>query len=108
LYRHVVRANCMVSAGTVTGSLGGSQDSRHDVFMPESEPHAAFMTAALVLLVMPIVYAIGLAATMLLLQITPWGGMRAVMFGVAIIWGVVVMTGVLIAARRLNRPSARR
>jgi hypothetical protein len=45
---------------------------------------------------------------MLLLQITPWGGMRAVMFGVAIIWGVVVMTGVLIAARRLNRPSARR
>jgi hypothetical protein len=81
--------------------------SRHDVFMSESEARAAFMTAALVLLVMPIVYVIGLAGTILLLQITPWGDMREVMFGVAIIWGVVVMSGVLVAARRLNRPSAR-
>ena len=105
--RRVIRANCAFSAGAVTGSLDGSQDSRHDVFMSESETRAAFMTAALVLLVMPIVYVIGLAATMLILQITPWGEMREVMFGFAIVWAVVVMTGVLVAARRLNRPSAR-
>ena len=75
--------------------------------MSESETRAAFLTAALVLLVMPIVYVIGLASAMLLWQITPWGEMRGVMFGFAIVWGVVVMAGVLVAARRLNRPSAR-
>jgi hypothetical protein len=30
-----------------------------------------------------------------------------VIFGYAIVWGIVVMTGVLIAAKRLNRRSAR-
>ena len=75
--------------------------------MSESETRAAFMTAALVLLVMPIVYMIGLAAAMLILQITPWGEMSEVMFGLAIVWGVVVLAGVLVAARRLNRGSAR-
>jgi len=30
-----------------------------------------------------------------------------VMFGFAIVWGLVVLAGVLLAARRLNRPSAR-
>ena len=71
--------------------------------MSESETRAAFITAALVLLVMPLVYVIGLAISMLLLQLTPWGDRREVMFGFAIVWGVVVMAGVLIAARRLNR-----
>ena len=65
------------------------------------------MIAALVLLVMPMVYVIGLAAAMLILQTTPWREMSQVMFGFAIVWGVVVMGGVLIAARRLNRRSAR-
>ena len=75
--------------------------------MSERETRAAFITAALVLLVMPIVYVIGLASAMLMLQITPWRDMSNVMFGFAIVWGIVVMAGVLVAARRLNRPSAR-
>ena len=74
--------------------------------MSESETRAAFLTAALVLLVMPIVYVIGLASAMLILQNTPWRDMSVVMFGFAIVWGIVVLTGVLITARRLNRPSA--
>lgn len=73
----------------------------------ETETRAAFITAALVLLVMPLVYVIGLALAMLILQITPWGETKEVVFGLAIVWGVVVMVGVLIAARRLNRRSAR-
>ena len=73
----------------------------------ESETRAAFITAALVLLVMPLVYVIGLASAMLILQLTPWGEDREVMFGYAIVWGIVVMAGVLIAAKRLNRRSAR-
>lgn len=80
---------------------------RHDQVMSESETRAAFITAALVLLVMPLVYVIGLAISMLLLQLTPWRDMREVMFGFAIVWGLVVMAGVLVAARRLNRRSAR-
>jgi hypothetical protein len=75
--------------------------------MSESETRAAFLTAALVLLVMPIVYVIGLASAMLILQVTPWREMSNVMFGFAIVWGIVVLAGVLLAARRLNRPSAR-
>ena len=74
--------------------------------MSESETRAAFLTAALVLLVMPIVYVLGLASAMLILQTTPWRDMVA-MFGFAIVWGIVVLAGVLITARRLNRPSAR-
>jgi hypothetical protein len=75
--------------------------------MSESETRAAFITAALVLLVMPMVYVIGLASAMLILQTTPWRDMSNVMFGFAIVWGLVVLAGVLLAARRLNRPSAR-
>ena len=80
---------------------------RHDVVMSESETRAAFLTAAIVLLVMPIVYMIGLASAMLILQFTPWREMSAVMFGFAIVWGIVVLAGVLLAARRLHRPAAR-
>jgi prepilin signal peptidase PulO-like enzyme (type II secretory pathway) len=75
--------------------------------MSESETRAAFLTAAIVLLVMPIVYMIGLASAMLILQFTPWREMSAVMFGLAVVWGIVVLAGVLIAARRLHRPAAR-
>jgi hypothetical protein len=75
--------------------------------MSESETRAAFMTAALVLLVMPFVYVIGLAVTMLTLQFTPWRNMREVMFGSAIVWGIVVIAGILIGARRLHRRSAK-
>lgn len=75
--------------------------------MSESETRAAFITAAVVLLVMPIVFVIGLAAALLILQITPWRDMMPVMFGLAIVWGIIVMAGVLVAARRINRRSAR-
>jgi hypothetical protein len=75
--------------------------------MSEAETRAAFLTAALVLLVMPIVYMIGLAAAMLVLQVTPWREASGAMLAFAVVWGVIVMAGVLIAARRLNRRSAR-
>ena len=75
--------------------------------MSESETRAAFITAALVLLVMPFVYVIGLALSVLMLQFTPWRNIREVMFGFAIVWGIVVIAGILIAARRLHRHSAK-
>ena len=77
------------------------------VVMSEAETRAAFLTAALVLLVMPIVYVIGLAAAMLILQFTQWREASSLMLAWAIVWGVVVTGGVLIAARRINRRSAR-
>jgi hypothetical protein len=75
--------------------------------MSETETRAAFIIAALVLLVMPIVYLIGLASAMLLLQVTPWHEASGVMLAFAAIWGLIVLTGVLIVARRLTRGSAR-
>jgi hypothetical protein len=75
--------------------------------MSEAETRAAFLTAALVLLVMPIAYVIGLAAAMLILQFTPWREASGLMLAFAIVWGVVVTGGVLIASRKLNRRSAR-
>ena len=73
--------------------------------MSDTDTRATFITAALVLLVMPIVYAIGLASTMLVLRLTPWRDARGVMLAFAVIWGLIVLTGVLIVARRLNRHS---
>ena len=71
--------------------------------MAESETRAAFIIAGLVLLVMPIVYMMGLAAAMLMMQFTPLGDARGFMLAVAIVWGVVVLAGILIVAKRLSR-----
>jgi hypothetical protein len=75
--------------------------------MPESETRAAFIIAALVLLVMPIVYVIGLAGAMLIVQLTSWREASGAIFVFAVVWGVVVLAGILIAARQIHRRSAR-
>jgi hypothetical protein len=75
--------------------------------MSETETRAAFIIAALVLLVMPIVYLMGLASAMLILQVTPWRETSGLMLAFAAIWGVLVLTGVIMVARRLTRGSAR-
>jgi hypothetical protein len=78
--------------------------------MAESETRAAFIMAALVLLVMPIVYVLGLAGAMLIVQLTSltsWREASSVMFVFAVVWGLVVLAGILIAARLIHRRSAR-
>jgi thiol:disulfide interchange protein len=71
--------------------------------MAETEARAAFIIAGLVLLVMPIVYMMGLVAAMLMTQLTPLGESRGFMLAVAVVWGLVVLAGILIVAKRLNR-----
>ena len=75
--------------------------------MAESETRAAFIMAALVLLVMPIVYVLGLAGAMLIVQLTSWREASDVLFVFAVVWGLVVLAGILIAARQIHRRSAR-
>jgi threonine/homoserine/homoserine lactone efflux protein len=75
--------------------------------MSEAETRAAFITAALVLLVMPMVYVVGLSVLMLIVSATSWAEASGLMFALALMWGVVVIVGILMAARRLIRRSAR-
>ena len=71
--------------------------------MADTDARTAFIIAALVLLVMPIVYMLGLAAAMLAMQFTPLRDARGFMLAVAVVWGLVVMIATLLAARRLSR-----
>lgn len=71
--------------------------------MAESETRATFIIAGLVLLVMPIVYMMGLAAAMLMAQFTPMADARGFLLGVAVVWGLVVLAGILVVAKRLSR-----
>lgn len=77
---------------------------RHDVGVADTDARTAFIIAALVLLVMPIVYMLGLAAAMLAMQFTPLRDASGFMLAFAIVWGLVVMIAILLAARRLSRP----
>jgi hypothetical protein len=71
--------------------------------MAESETRATFIIAGLVLLVMPIVYMMGLAAAMLMAQLTPLADSRGFILAVAVVWGIVVLAGILVVAKRLSR-----
>lgn len=71
--------------------------------MADTDPRAAFIIAALVLLPMPIVYMLGLAAAMLLMQFTPLRDASGFMLAFAVLWGLVVLIGILLVARRLSR-----
>jgi hypothetical protein len=71
--------------------------------MADTDARTAFIIAALVLLVMPIVYMLGLAAAMLAMQFTPLRDASAFMLAFAIVWGIVVMIAILLAAKRLSR-----
>jgi hypothetical protein len=71
--------------------------------MADTDARTTFIIAALVLLVMPIVYMLGLAAAMLAMQFTPLRDASTFMLAFAIVWGIVVMIAILLAARRLSR-----
>ena len=73
------------------------------VVMADTEPRAAFIIAGLVLLVMPFVYMIGLAAAMLTTQFMPQRDARGFLFSFAVVWGLVVVAGILLVAKRLSR-----
>ncbi len=77
------------------------------VGMSESENRVAFLTAAVVLLVMPLVFAMGLASMMLMLRVAGLFEMGRLMVVVSVVWGLVVMAVALLIARRLIRRSAR-
>lgn len=74
--------------------------------MEETEARAAFITAALVLLVMPLVYIMGLAVLFLAVSVSPWSETRLVMVIAAVVWGLIVIVSMLVVARRLIRRSA--
>ena len=71
--------------------------------MADTDARTAFIIAALVLMVMPIVYMLGLAAAMLAMQFTPLRDASGLMLGFAIVWGLVVLVAILVAARRISR-----
>jgi hypothetical protein len=75
--------------------------------MSEAENRVAFITAAFVLLVMPIVFVLGLASMMLVLRAAGLFQMGRMMVVVSVVWGLVVMAVVLLIARRVSRRSAR-
>jgi len=75
--------------------------------MDDTDARAAFITAALVLLVMPLMYIMGLAALFLVVRVSPWSFTRGLMVIVAVVWGLIVIVSLLMVARRLTRRSAR-
>jgi hypothetical protein len=75
--------------------------------MDDTDARAAFITAALVLLVMPLMYIMGLAALFFVVSVSPWSFTRGLMVIVAVVWGLIVIVSLLMVARRLTRRSAR-
>jgi hypothetical protein len=83
--------------------------------LPDSDKSVAFIAAAIVLLVMPVVFLIGLAALALAARLTL--GSRAadlirgdagpLVLGVIVVWGLIVMAAVLVFVSRLIRRSTR-
>jgi hypothetical protein len=75
--------------------------------MSEQETRVAFITAAVVLLVMPLFFVLGLASLMLAMRASGLEGSGRTMLALAIVWGAMVIVGALMMARRLIRRSAR-
>ena len=77
--------------------------------MSETSPRVAFIAAALVLLVMPMIFVVGL--TGLIAGGSAWTEMDAQasvpMLTLTVTWGLLVMLGVLMVVRRLIRRSVR-
>jgi len=71
--------------------------------MDDTDAQTAFITAGLVLLVLPMVYVVGLAAIYVGLTFSPWAGERWLVFVFAGVWAVIVVAAVLMLARRLIR-----
>lgn len=75
--------------------------------MAETETRAAFITAALVLLVMPMVFVVGLASLLLIMRATGMEEAGSLMVAVSVVWAIIVIVGVLMVTRRMIRRSAR-
>ena len=83
--------------------------------LPDANTPVAFIAAAIVLLVMPVVFLIGLAALGLAARASL--GSRAadlirgdagpLVLGVIVVWGLLVMAAVLVFVSRLIRRSTR-
>ena len=78
--------------------------------MPETKPQVAFIAAVLVLLVMPVVFVVGVVGLVLITHAAPWAGMggeaNRLLLTLSVVWGLLVMSGVLIFVWRLIRQSA--
>lgn len=75
--------------------------------MSETEARDAFITAACVLLVMPLLYVVGLASLYFVVSVSPWSETRGLMVLFAVVWAVIVIVSVLMMSRRLIRRLAR-
>jgi hypothetical protein len=75
--------------------------------MSEPDSRAAFITAALVLLVMPMIFVAGLAGLMLMMRATGNEEAGRLMLAVSAVWAILVIAGVLMVARRTIRRSTR-
>jgi len=68
------------------------------------------MAAVLVLLVMPVIFVVGVVGLVLITHAAPWAGLggdaNRQLLTLSIVWGLLVMSGVLIAVRRLVRRAA--
>jgi hypothetical protein len=71
--------------------------------MSETETRDAFITAACVLLVMPLLYIVGLASLYFVMSVSPWAETRGLMVLFAAVWAVIVVISVLMLSRRLIR-----
>ena len=68
------------------------------------------MAAVLVLLVMPVIFVVGVVGLVLITHAAPWAGLggdaNRQLLTLSVVWGLLVMSGVLIAVRRLVRRAA--
>lgn len=71
--------------------------------MDDSDAQAAFITAGLVLLVLPVLYLVGLAAIFVVLTVSPWAGEKWLMVTLSAVWAFIVVAVVLMLARRVIR-----
>lgn len=74
--------------------------------MADIEARTEFMIAALLLIVMPVVFLLGLGSLVVLMFVLGIDPAGRVMITGAGIWGVVVTIALLIVARRMTRRSA--
>jgi hypothetical protein len=75
--------------------------------MADTDARVAFITAALVLLVMPMIFAVGLVSLLLIMRVAGMEEAPSLMLAASVVWGIIVIVGVLMVARRMIRRSAR-
>lgn len=74
--------------------------------MADTEARTEFMIAALLLIVMPVVFLLGLGSLVVLMFVLGIDPAGRVMITGAAIWGVVVTIALLVVARRMTRRPA--